>query len=465
MAEPAGDPSIADLFGSGSAGLGLCYRQPLLPRVAKRSKPFERCLLPVTRVTSRRVALVTPATNDAKKRAHSRGIGMARALLTQRGMLTLTKPPMPLIATFCAAIATGCVPGELDRANSTIPSRDAQASPDPERPSYFDRGPSQNPDASLPQQDSLPGKKQDLGEPPDKDAAIRPDGSESEAADSQPPPQQDMQQDQQQSPDSRFTADQGVQLADQRLTADHSGPSPDQQSSADQGQPPALDGGQALHPLALKMVRIPAGTFEMGKGALRGGVPVRTVTISRPFWIAKTELTNVQYEAFDPAHRSKRHSSNRGDHHPVSFVNWSHAVAFCTWLTSHTNNGWVYRLPTEAEWEWAARGGSAADIDTPTRSEANSWGKGGADIWDETKTAPVASLKPNAFGLYDTLGNISEWVTTENDGSRSYRIHKGRSFHSGVELGMTPPDRQSYKTSELGKKVGFRIVAEKKEAR
>ena len=183
-----------------------------------------------------------------------------------------------------------------------------------------------------------------------------------------------------------------------------------------------------------------------------------TATVAQPFYITQTEVTNAQYEVFDPDHY--RHSSSPAGANPASFVKWAQAVAFCEWLTEQdAGSGMRYRLPTEIEWEWAARSGDAADIDVPTRSEANFWGTGGDDIWDETQTAPAGSLLANGFGLFDTLGNVSEWVTTPEDEGRSYRIHKGRSFHSGVELGMTPGDRQSYQLGDYGKKVGFRVVA------
>jgi hypothetical protein len=221
-------------------------------------------------------------------------------------------------------------------------------------------------------------------------------------------------------------------------------------------------------PFGLRFARIEGGTFRLGEGALRGGVPVREVTLSHTYYIGLTEVTNAQYEHYNPSHFRKS-STNPADDHPVSFVKWHQAVEFCDWLTQcDSSSGRTYRLPTEAEWEWAARGGAAADIDVPNRCEANFYGAASAsrcrpcpdgrcDTWD-LANSPVGSLQPNVFGLYDMLGNVSEWVTTPRDASRSYRIHKGRSFHSGTELGMTPPDRQSYKTNEHGKKVGFRIV-------
>jgi formylglycine-generating enzyme required for sulfatase activity len=94
---------------------------------------------------------------------------------------------------------------------------------------------------------------------------------------------------------------------------------------------------------------------------------------------------------------------------PVIDVSWKDAVAYAEWLSQRT--GKRYRLPTEAEWEYAARGGTET---------AYWWGKeegqGNANCsncgsrWDKRQTAPVGSFKPNPFGLYDTAGNVSEWV-------------------------------------------------------
>ena len=221
-------------------------------------------------------------------------------------------------------------------------------------------------------------------------------------------------------------------------------------------------------PFGMVFVRIPPGSFRMGEGALRGGVLKRDVTIAHAFYIGSTEVTNRQYEYFDPDHY--RHASTASDNQPVSFIKWRQARAFAAWLTDcDRDSGRIYRLPREEEWEWAARSGEAADIDVPTRCEANFYGAGSdktcvscvgrCDTYAD-KTAPVASFAANLFGLHDALGNVSEWVSTDKDTETSNHIHKGRSWHSGTGLGMTPPDRQTYGAGQHGKKVGLRLVVE-----
>ncbi|MBL7043590.1 MAG: SUMF1/EgtB/PvdO family nonheme iron enzyme [Pirellulaceae bacterium] len=121
-------------------------------------------------------------------------------------------------------------------------------------------------------------------------------------------------------------------------------------------------------PLELTMVRIPAGEFVMGDatGSADEGPPCR-VGLERPFWIAKTVITNEQFNLFDPAHDSRyldrkgKDHSNRGTPlnqpgQPVVRVSWDRAMAFCEWLTERT--GRRFTLPTEAQWEYACRAGA-----------------------------------------------------------------------------------------------------------
>ena len=209
--------------------------------------------------------------------------------------------------------------------------------------------------------------------------------------------------------------------------------------------------------LGMTFVRIPGGTYTMGLGALRS-VPEQTVTVGE-LTIAVDETSNVEFEAFKANHRNHRADEGQGDAHPASFLKWQEAVDYGKWLTAFDGSGITYRLPTEAEWEWAARGGDAADVDMATRSEANSYGVGGKDVWPGQAPVDTRQLDPNPFGLYQMLGNVSEWVTTPGDAKSSTRVHKGRSFNSGADLGMTPGDRQLYSAGEYGRKVGFRLVA------
>lgn len=180
-----------------------------------------------------------------------------------------------------------------------------------------------------------------------------------------------------------------------------------------------------------ELVAIPAGRFVMGatpgeRNAEDDEGPVREVTLSRPFALGKYEVTYDEWEACvaDKAcERTPDEGWGRG-RRPVLHVNYDQALGYASWLSRRT--GKVYRLPSEAEWEYAARAGSGA---------AGGWGDDAAkacefaNVYDQsahgryrfgwkpfpcddrtTETAPVGSYAPNAFGVYDTLGNVWEWV-------------------------------------------------------
>src|SRR5262249_40147173 len=129
------------------------------------------------------------------------------------------------------------------------------------------------------------------------------------------------------------------------------------------------------------------------------------------FSLGATEVTNAQYEKFDPEHRKLRGRSGtgKGDDDPVVFVTWHDAVAFCRWLSK--KEGKTYRLPTEAEWEYACRAGTKtlyATGDTISASQAN---LGRSADGKPQRVVKVGSYRPNAWGLYDMHGNVQEWCS------------------------------------------------------
>ena len=162
------------------------------------------------------------------------------------------------------------------------------------------------------------------------------------------------------------------------------------------------------------MVVLPKGRFRMGDLDGDGDndeQPVRTVTISRPIAMGRYPVTFKQYDRFVAATGAERPSDEgwgRG-RRPVIHVNWEDAKAYAAWLSEQT--GKRYRLPSESEWEYAARAGTET---------AYSWGNeigvnraNGCDSgskWSGEQTSPVGSFEPNAFGLYDMHGNVWEWV-------------------------------------------------------
>jgi len=164
-----------------------------------------------------------------------------------------------------------------------------------------------------------------------------------------------------------------------------------------------------------EMALIPAGSFEMGdamnepESYMERSRPVHTVTLDG-FYMDTTEVTVGQFKAFlaDSGYNwtglwDGVSTYSPTDDHPMIHVNWDDAVAYAEWAGK--------RLPTEAEWEYAARGGLAGKRypwgDEITHNDANYSGTGGTDTW--TYNAPVASFGANGYGLYDVAGNVWEW--------------------------------------------------------
>jgi formylglycine-generating enzyme required for sulfatase activity len=175
-----------------------------------------------------------------------------------------------------------------------------------------------------------------------------------------------------------------------------------------------------LGPDEAEMVSIPAGTFTMGRTKLTSDDktnmrphvllddrPLHKVTLSA-FQLDKHEVTNGQYQVFveKTKHRQPYHWT--GPHPaelPVYNVSWDDANAYCQWKAE--------RLPTEAEWEYAARGGKDA-MDYPWGDQADAKQ---ARFNMGTGPGAVAKYQPNGFGLYDMAGNVSEWTADWFDGS------------------------------------------------
>jgi formylglycine-generating enzyme required for sulfatase activity len=179
--------------------------------------------------------------------------------------------------------------------------------------------------------------------------------------------------------------------------------------------------GETTNSVGMKLVRIAPGEFTMGAGTEPpksidlwskrdyDESPAHKVRITRAFSLGVTEVTNAQYEQFDPEHKRfrGRDGVSKADDEPVTFVAWPQAVAYCEWLSK--KEGKPYRLPTEAEWEYACRAGTETPFntgDTLTAEQANI----GQVVKDgKPTTVRVASYKPNAWGLFDMHGNVLEW--------------------------------------------------------
>jgi len=193
-------------------------------------------------------------------------------------------------------------------------------------------------------------------------------------------------------------------------------------------------GKEFTNSIGMKFVRIEPGTFSMGglqkqlpkeltsRRYMRDGdpdeQPVHKVTISKPFYMGVYEVTNTLYEQFDPTHRYLRGKlgfSIENDE-AVVFVSWNEAKAFCDWLSAR--EGLTYRLPTEAEWEYACRAGTTTVFHTGDKlpvsfhkNATTSWypdperGRGRKDV----VLLHVGKTMWNPWGLYDMHGNVEEW--------------------------------------------------------
>jgi formylglycine-generating enzyme required for sulfatase activity len=247
---------------------------------------------------------------------------------------------------------------------------------------------------------------------------------------------------------------------------------------------PTCSPAEFINPIGGPMVLIPAGEFVMGSDAPDAGPdeqPLTPVTLSE-FYMSRYPVTNAQYEQFDRSHRQKR-MNGAGDDHPVVYVTSLEAVKYCQWLEK--KDGKNYRLPTEAEWEYAARG---------TDGRKYPWGnhdrrEGFANFADASttfpwrdpqvrdgypETSPVRAFPAGAsfFGLEDMAGNVGEWcldsyqalpgVPKRNPrglASGSRRVYRGGSWKSRFS-NLRATARASNSATYSCNDVGFRIACE-----
>jgi formylglycine-generating enzyme required for sulfatase activity len=230
---------------------------------------------------------------------------------------------------------------------------------------------------------------------------------------------------------------------------------------------------------------IQPGTFQMGSNAefvepyfgISAEKPVHPVTISYPFWMGATEVTQAQYQALMGTNPSAFPGATR----PVEQVSWFNAQAYCAALTvqqaalGNVPAGYQYRLPTEAEWEYTCRGGTTTEFNVGSalfcnqarfrysyhsNSECSGWQSG---------TVPVGSYPPNPWGLFDTHGNVWEWCL---DSFASYpagavtdpfvtggpdRFVRGGSW-GGDSIGCRSAYRSSSNPAFKFNNFGFRVV-------
>jgi formylglycine-generating enzyme required for sulfatase activity len=173
------------------------------------------------------------------------------------------------------------------------------------------------------------------------------------------------------------------------------------------GASPSLrPGATRINPIdGAEMVFIPAGAFQMGSNSYENGKPVHAQRVEG-FWMYKYEVTVAQYRKFCAATGRQMPSAPSWgwrDDHPIVNVSWHGAVAYCQWAG--------VRLPTEAEWEYAARGGKQYEYGTSTGELTSELAHFSQDV-STGGTRPVGSYPANPFGLHDMAGNAWEWCSS-----------------------------------------------------
>ena len=181
-------------------------------------------------------------------------------------------------------------------------------------------------------------------------------------------------------------------------------------------------------PVSFKMVTIPSGKFQMGSKSIMADsdeTPVQEIELTS-FWLGEHEVTFAEWDLYfndmslpqskvidgvtraTPQYIDLTWSMGRDGTHPTNSMSQQATMMYCKWL--YTKTGFFYRLPTEAEWEYACKSGSSTAMETETLKD-NGYFNDNA----EGKFHHVKEKKPNAWDLYDMLGNLSEWTIDQYD--------------------------------------------------
>lgn len=223
-----------------------------------------------------------------------------------------------------------------------------------------------------------------------------------------------------------------------------------------------------------EMISIDSGEFLMGSRPIMGHydeLPQHKVMIRR-FAVSRYEVRYEEYDRF--VKMTGKASSHRGKHsHPVTHVSWQDSSDYAQWLGRQTHK--KYRLPTEAEWEYIAGAGSKSRFWWGTKIGVNRAScLGCGSVWDKVGTAPVGSFQANPMGVFDTAGNVGEWVldcyhanyqTAPNDGSArqtdgcKQRVVRGGAFDRPADS-LRSTKRIGYSNSATFGNLGFRLVRE-----
>jgi len=227
-----------------------------------------------------------------------------------------------------------------------------------------------------------------------------------------------------------------------------------------------------------QMVRVPAGTFLMGRDDMDPDERPQHPVEIQGFDIGRYEVTFEEYDAFaSDTNRARPHDMNWGrGRRPVINVSWQDAAAYVAWLTRETGEN--YRLPTEAEWEYAAMAGATthfafgdqlAEICThgngADRDTDFTWRNKHCNDAYRKQTAPVGHFPPNQFGVNDMIGNVWEWVSScwtndyrsRADEACQHRVLRGGAWDSSPRH-MRGANRSKNRPGSTNHNFGFRVA-------
>lgn len=229
-----------------------------------------------------------------------------------------------------------------------------------------------------------------------------------------------------------------------------------------------------LNGMEFKMVTVEGGSFTMGHNNRQPNEkPEHQVTLSS-FWISETEVTQPLWQAVMGNNPSR---SNRGDSYPVENVTWKICHEFVERLTEMMHKAgmpqeWEFRMPTEAQWEFAAKGGNKSK--GYTYAGSNTLSEVGWNLNDGRESHPVKQKRPNELGIYDMSGNVYEWVAdyfapyaTEpqtdpcnltNINSSRQVIKRGGSFWYDDAFRYSCTYRYAYYEEVTDESIGFRLA-------
>lgn len=218
--------------------------------------------------------------------------------------------------------------------------------------------------------------------------------------------------------------------------------------------------------VTFNMIPVEHGTFQMGKSADgNDATPVHSVTISKDYYIGETEVTQALWKAVTGDGSMWDSLYGRGDNYPAYFISWNDCQSFITKLNALT--GQTFRMPTEAEWEFAAKGGNKSQGYTYSGSNTIgdvAWYFGNSG----QKAHPVATKQPNELGIYDMSGNVREWcsdwygsyssaavIDPTGATSGTKRVVRGGDYNNNSERTV---NRDSSTSADTWSRLGFRLA-------